>query len=248
MAVLNNGCTDVLCLEPTSGQSEVWLIEGGELIERRPLGTPIGADWTVAGSGDFDGDGRADFVLRDKLHSLLEVWYVNGSELLEIVEIADAPSRHWRLAGTQDFTADGVADLLWQERPTGDVVLWSLASGEVEATSFGAIEPSAKLYAAGDLDGDGSSDVLIRHDQGWDVALVGADGLGEPQPLVLGEQGLAMRRVAAGDFDGDGNMDIVMKHRRKQRRYLFFMEGTTAAAVEQLPALRRGWVEAGALD
>ena len=67
---------------------------------------------------------------------------------------------------------------------------------------------------AGDLDGDGSVDLLWQHDDGRvAVWLMHGPTLVDGRPLGLGTLPDAAWRIAAsGDFDHDGNIDVVFQH------------------------------------
>ena len=73
-----------------------------------------GPSWQVKGSGDFNGDGRADILwqgsdgtprLADGRHARL----IGGCRGL-LQSRAD-----WQIKGSGDFNGDGRADILWQD-------------------------------------------------------------------------------------------------------------------------------------
>ena len=71
---------------------------------------PLDPGWHVASSGDYDGDGRIDILMRNTNTSQVAIWLLNGPELIEVVPIFNLQET-WEFR-TGDFDGDGTDDLL----------------------------------------------------------------------------------------------------------------------------------------
>jgi hypothetical protein len=86
-----------------------------------------GASWHAIGTGDFDGDGKADILWQNDNGSA-GIWTMNGTSLTGSVSLPN-PGAGWHLIGTDDFNGDGKSDILlrnadgtpqvWLMSPTG---------------------------------------------------------------------------------------------------------------------------------
>ena len=127
-------------------------------------------DWRMAGTGDFDGDGRLDVLLRHVVDGAWRVYSMNGRRVVAAQSTTLLPDDlNWRLAGIGDFDGDGRDEVLlrhadgrWQYR-----VIDGTAATPVTATAVDLDRDWAwRLAGIGDGDGDGRDDVLLRHDDG----------------------------------------------------------------------------------
>jgi probable HAF family extracellular repeat protein len=135
------------------------------------------ASFSVAGIGDFNGDGKADIIWRSTSGEIAE-WQMNGSTIsasgdLNAGGVAVAPAANWSVAGVGDFNADGNADLLWRDSSSGALVEWlmngSSIIGSGPVTSGGTPvnpDPSWHVVEIGDFNGDARADILWRNDNG----------------------------------------------------------------------------------
>ncbi|MCP3663368.1 MAG: hypothetical protein GY696_12885 [Gammaproteobacteria bacterium] len=125
-------------------------------------------DWKFAGTGDFNGDGHADVLVRNSVNNAWWYYPMNGSQVIAgggsmpLPRVAD-----WKFAGTGDFNGDGKDDILvrnssnnaWYYYPMDGNTLLA-GGGSMLLTSNG----DWRLASIGDFNGDGKADVLIRHD------------------------------------------------------------------------------------
>ena len=73
-------------------------------MSRRTLA--LGVGWMVAGTGDFNADGRADILLQNGQQ--LALWEMNGPSILGgSGGIGTTLPTGWVVAGVADFTSDG---------------------------------------------------------------------------------------------------------------------------------------------
>ena len=79
------------------------------------------------GTGDFNGDGKADILWRNTSTADVAVTFrkMHGHCFNHIHR--NLPS-NWTVAGVGDFNGDGKTDILWRNNNTGDAVV-SLFNG-----------------------------------------------------------------------------------------------------------------------
>jgi len=136
------------------------------------------ATWSIAGTGDFNGNGNADILWRQSASGALAIWDMNGATINTSTAItsngaAIRPDASWSIAGIGDFDGDGNADLLWRQGSTGTLALWLMNGSTISASvtpSFDgtAISPdqSWSIVQVSDFNGDGMSDILWRNTDG----------------------------------------------------------------------------------
>jgi hypothetical protein len=166
-----DGKTDLLWRHDTAGQNVVWFMNGTTLASGTFTNPPALADvrWKIAGSGDFDQDGKPDIAWHHVESGEIVLWYLNGVDLTSgtFTTPSSLPDTRWRLVGVGDFNRDTRPDFLWRHEVTGDLVTWFMAnsvlvSGNVTVPA-GLSDTSWRVYAVADFDQNGVPDIVYRH-------------------------------------------------------------------------------------
>jgi ELWxxDGT repeat protein len=123
--------------EIANGANQVWLMNGVTRTGVRALSTMADLNWQVAGTGDYDGDGKVDIVWRHGASGLNRLWLLDVSTILAqppVKAIASPPSLAdvtWHIVGTGDYNGDGKADLLWRHGLPGETVTTAVGVNQV---------------------------------------------------------------------------------------------------------------------
>jgi ELWxxDGT repeat protein len=175
-----DGSADLLWRN-TSGEVSAWLMNGSTIVGSGDLtsgGVAVKPDasWSVAGVGDFDGDGKKDILWRNTSGEVT-AWFMNGTTIASSGDltsggVAVRPDASWSVVGIGDFNGDGNSDLLWRNA-NGSLQEWQMAGTTIASSGSitfngAAITPDATWHVVeiGDFNGDGSSDILWRNDNG----------------------------------------------------------------------------------
>jgi hypothetical protein len=174
--------------------------------------------------GDFDGDGRLDFVTSSNvfgLRNLVGMGTEGGGWRYTEIE-ALRPQSFTKAVAAADFDGDGRDDLAVSQvsNQAGKWwhaldVLYSKADGWTRRTLAASEgrQGYASALAAGDLDGDGSTD-LAAVTEGGEAWIFLGDGEGfftrEASPEVTAMiGGCTGYHVAIADVDGDGRGELI---------------------------------------
>ena len=119
----------------------MWLMNGSTIeLSASPTvqGNAVspGASWSVAGIGDFTGDGEADILWRNSSTDTLAMWLMNGSTIESSASPtfqgnAVSPDATWNIVEIGDFTGNGDSDILWQQSTTGTLVEWQMNGSQI---------------------------------------------------------------------------------------------------------------------
>ncbi|MBN1676651.1 MAG: C10 family peptidase [Kiritimatiellae bacterium] len=220
-----DGCADILWHNQTSGLVCYWLLNADAT---RGAGGSVSADtiapsWQLSGVGDIDRDGTSDVIWHNQSSGLVVFWLLNadGTRKSGGLVTADAISPTWQLSGVGDIDRDGSVDLLWHNQQSGLVVYWLLnATGTLKSDGLvtaDAISPTWQLSGVGDIDRDGSVDLLWHNQQSGLVVywLLNATGTLKSGALVSGDAiSPTWQLSGVGDIDNDGTVDLIWHNQR----------------------------------
>jgi len=185
--------------------------------------------------GDFDGDGRDDWLLTFRRIDGATAWILSGAALAGTVDLpGDAVAAHLyggSLATAKtpcdfepigDFTGDGLTDIAVEDPAKGYRIVPGTStptdSSVIDATVATIVsDEGAKVFVdpLGDVNGDGFGDLwsISRDDptSGFALFLGGPENKGELAPdraTVIAAGKTAFGLYDVGDLDGDGLHDL----------------------------------------
>jgi plastocyanin len=167
----NNGNTDLLWRNGTSGENVIWFMDGLNLVSGTFTNPSALADvrWKMVGTGDFNNDTRPDILWRHDTSGENVVWFMNGANLTSgtFTTPSSLTDVRWKMAGTGDFDLDGKVDILWRHQNSGENVVWFMNGTVLDRGTF--LTPAAladtgwRIGGTGDYNGDGNVDIVWRH-------------------------------------------------------------------------------------
>ena len=213
-----DGRSDILWRSDSGGLSD-WLAKtnGGFTDNGAASFTPVPTDWRVAGTGDFNGDGRSDILWRSDSGGLSD-WLgkANGGFTDNGAASFTTVSTDWHVASTGDFNGDGRDDILWRS-DGGALSDWlGTANGgftDNGAASFTTVSNDWHVAGTGDFNGDGRDDILWRSDSGAMSNWLGTanGGFTDNGAASFAKVPSDWHIAGTGDFNGDGRDDILWR-------------------------------------
>jgi hypothetical protein len=223
---------DLVWRNRSTGETFLWLMNGGQAIAGSGQLTTVPPPWQIAGSGDFNGDGRADLIWRNTVTGEDSMWLMSATAVLPgsgaLPQISD---QNWQVAGVADFNGDGRSDIVWRNDSTGATSIWMMngtsLGGDSGVTQL-QIGPPWRVAAVADLNGDGFADIVWRNASSGDniVWLMHGTTLLPSSGAVLGIADLNWHIAATGDYNGDGRDDLVWRNDATGISSMWFMNGT----------------------
>ena len=213
-----DGRSDILWRN-VDGQMSNWLgqANGGFVQNNANAAAVVPVAWQIAGTGDFNGDGRDDILWRN-VDGQISNWLATaaGGFTQNNANAAAVVPTAWHVVGIGDFNGDGRDDILWRHND-GTVSNWlGTAAGGFTANDGNAARfapTNWHVVGTGDFNGDGRDDVLWRNDNGqlsnWLGTASGGFTLNDAVALTWST---AWKIAGTGDFNGDGRDDILWRH------------------------------------
>jgi hypothetical protein len=219
------------------------------------------SDWKMVGTGDWNGDGETDLVLRNDVADQTGFWFLKNNAFQSAVLLDQAPllgkdASGWKIVGTGDFNNDGNLDLTWQNYAAGEVGVWFLKGTSFESASFFTNAPQLSqnsfnwnVVGTGDFNSDGNSDLVLRNDVTDQTGFWFLKGKTFNSAAVLdqapalGVDASGWKIVGTGDFNNDSKPELVWQNRAAGQVGVWSLQGTSfqsAQLIENAPALGAG--------
>jgi len=210
-----DGEPDLLIRDVTGGQNGRWAmytIVGKQVTSNGFVNLTRNANWQIVSTDDFDGDGKADLLVRNRVDGrwlmyLLDTQRVKGQGILAMTnDVTDT------VAGTGDFNGDGRFDVLLR-RADGSWLMYLLDGLTDPAESMPAMTTNLDfaVQALAKFDADDNTDVLLRRTDGrWFMYMLNGPAIKASGPPAM-PQNLAFSLASDADFNGDGNADALLR-------------------------------------
>jgi ELWxxDGT repeat protein len=138
---------DLLWRQSGTGALVEWTMNGAQISASNNISyqnAPVKPDssWTIAGLGDFDGDGKTDILWRQASTGALVEWTMFGPTVSAAGSTGNltfqgnvvAPDASWSVVQIDDFNGDGRADVLWRQSTTGSLAEWIMGGSQILAS------------------------------------------------------------------------------------------------------------------
>ncbi len=155
-----DGRSDLVVRNDASGQTYVWLMNGGSITSFAAITPSTDPAWKHVLGADFDGDGKGDLVVRNATTGQAYVWFMNGGVVRSYADITPSTDPAWAHALSGDFDGDGRVDLLVRDSISNDVYIWRMDGPTVLAATFLTNVPASWQPYVADIDGDGKADIV----------------------------------------------------------------------------------------
>ncbi len=214
--------SDLLFQNAATRQFSYRVMDGITTLRSSTIGG-VGAGYSVAATGDFDGDGHVDIVWTNSTRHIY-LWLGNGNGFSS-VQSEDYASG-WVIVGAGDVNGDGRDDILFHNSSARQFAYWAMSGATVLRTqSIGGVGAGYRVAASGDFNGDGKLDIVWTS-SALDLYLWLGDGTGF-RSTRIGTYPAGWAVVGAGDVDGDGQADLLFHNASAAKFSYRIMHGTT---------------------
>ena len=191
-----DGHPDYALFNASTGQSAILYLSGvkGVTFIGSAWGPRLPAGWALVATGQFNNEGKADFVIFNASTGQTAIWYLNNNVRIGGAYGPGIPAG-WSLVGIADFNRDGKRDYLLFNPTTRKTAIWYLAGNVRIGSAFGpTIMAGYNLVGTSDFNRDGKPDYLLfnpstRQTAIWylnnNVRIGGAYGPGIPAGYIL---------------------------------------------------------------
>jgi neprosin-like protein/VCBS repeat protein/FG-GAP repeat protein len=186
------------------------------------------------GTHDYNSDGKSDLIWQSANTGQVVLWFMDGQGNEQSGKSVQNGASYpgWNVMGAGDLNSDGKSDFMWQNASNGQVYVWFMdGQGNQQGGRYfqnGATYPGWNVMPAGDLNGDGKSDVMWQNASNGQVYIWFMDGQGNQQGGRYIQGGATFpgwRVMAAGDLNSDGKTDIMWQDTSNGQVYIWFMDG-----------------------
>jgi hypothetical protein len=232
-----DGKPDIVWRNIANGQNAVWYMNGIIRTGTGPVNPTVPDQaWTVAGTGDFNNDGRADLIWRNLATGANIVWYMNGASLSTTVSIDPLADVGWKIGGGQsEYTMPLIGDtingtkpdIVWRNIQTGENKIWHTnGSNRTEQALPAETDLTWTIVGRGDFNNDGKPDILWRNTTTGENRIWLMD-VATPTATVnlTTVADVNMKIAGVGDFNSDGKPDIVWRNYTTGANSVWYMDG-----------------------
>ena len=210
-----DGISDVLWTGASGGsiQTDIWeLGSNGAWADSVSPGThPAG--YTVAGTGDWTGNGTDGILWYDASTGDTDEWQLSGGQWSASVDLGSHPG-NYQISGIGDFFDNGRDDVLWTGVNADGTVATDIrelgSNGQwIDSVSPGSHPAGYSVVGVGDFTGTGTSDILWYDASTGDTdewLIKNGQWAGS---IDLGTHPGNFQIAGVGDFNGDGTKDIL---------------------------------------
>ncbi|BAY27182.1 FG-GAP repeat-containing protein [Calothrix sp. NIES-2100] len=208
-----DGKTDKIWVDAQTGETQIWLMDGTTVVSKGsfpadPNNPPGSIDYKI---GDFNGDNKTDFLLRNKVTGANTLVLMDGTNFTNLISLDPLDSNWSPLIG--DFDGDRKTDIFWRNTTTGENAIW-LVDGSNPSQ---VIKSGIKLEALDaswaptmvDFDGNGITDIFWRSTTGENSAWF-FDGTQVNKSSLQSQD--ASWNFTLGDFNGDMRSDFLWRN------------------------------------
>jgi hypothetical protein len=173
-----------------------------------PINISTGANPTALVSGDFNGDGRGDFIAASNAGQSFVHLGRGGGKFRAAQALLVGDSTRYMIAA--DVNGDKKPDLVAANEDSGASVLINNGDGTFHDPDNYAVTTNTYGVAAGDFNGDKKIDLALVGTTDGRVAILINKGDGTFEDAVFFDNTFGGRSIAAGDLNGDKKLDLVV--------------------------------------
>ncbi len=228
--VTGDGRADLIWTNKANGLIAVWKFNDFHLNKQltilplQPL--PI---WNLQATGDFNGDGKADWFWRNTVTGENVVWLMDDLNRQSVIFLDPVINLNWAIAGVKDFTGDNQVDILWRNPETGENVVWEIDNQIRKSVISLPSVINLNWYVAGvgDFNQDGFTDILWYNPVTGEVVTWEMVGTSRDRVVsVLQIQDRRWRLAGASDINGDGRLDLVWRNQETRETIVRYADSS----------------------
>src|SRR6185369_2959162 len=193
------------------------------------LGAYMAADvvWQRTSTGDFDGDGWSELLMRDTQTGATSIWKWYGTGGVQQTPIHPGGNLSWKIIAARDFNFDGKDDILWRNSD-GMTLIWFMNGATIASSQIvhSGGNNDWTIAGVGDFDADGYTDILWRHDADGMTLLWRMNGASIlSSTMVHGGANLDWDIAGVGDFNRDHKADVLWRNKTSGMTIYWQMKG-----------------------